>query len=121
MDYKIIKLYTEHLNLSSFKNSVDEENIESLAKFNTSIIELKQENLYNFLIEFTLRAVNNPITLNWRGVGVIEYKGFEELTEDIFLNDENIIDFINKSMDKLSFLLGGKLPNIIDEIKRTKW
>ena len=50
MDYKIIKLYTEHLNLSSFKNSVDEENIESLAKFNTSIIELKQENLYNFLI-----------------------------------------------------------------------
>ena len=55
MDYKIVNLYTEYLNISSFKNRVNEENIESLARFNTSIIPLNQENVYNFLIEFTLK------------------------------------------------------------------
>ena len=45
MDYEIVNLYTEHLNISSFKSIVDEENIESLAKFNTSIIPLNQDNL----------------------------------------------------------------------------
>ena len=47
MNYKIVNLYTEQLNISSFKNIVDEENIESLAKFNTSLIPLKEENLYS--------------------------------------------------------------------------
>lgn len=120
MDYKIVNLYTEHLTISSFKNLVNEENIESLAKFNTSIIPLNQENVYNFLIEFTLRAVNNPITLDWRAIGIIKYEGQDKLTDDILLNDENIENFINESMDKISFLLNSKLPNIIEEIKRKK-
>ena len=120
MDYEIVNLYTEHLSISSFKNIVDEENIESLAKFNTSIIPLNQENLYNFLIEFTLRAVDNPITLDWRGIGIIKYEGGNKLTDDVLLNDENIEEFVNESMDKISFLLNSKLPNIIEEIKRRK-
>lgn len=120
MNYKIVNLYTEQLNISSFKNIVDEENIESLAKFNTSLIPLKEENLYNFLIEFTLRAVNNPITVDWRGIGIIKYDESDNLSEDILLNDENIEDFVNETIDKISFLLGTKLPNIIDEIKRKK-
>ena len=121
MNYSIVNLYTEYLNLSSFKNNVgDENNIESLAKVNTSVIPLKQENLYHFLIEFTLRAVNNPIILNWRGVVILEYDGSEKLTDDILFNDENIVKFVNDSMDKISFLLGGKLPDIIDESKREK-
>lgn len=120
MDYEIVKLYTEHLSISSFKNIVDEENIESLAKFNTSIIPLNQENLYNFLIEFTLRAVDNPITLDWRGIGIIKYEGQNNLTDDILLSDETIEEFVNETMDKISFLLNSKLPNIIGEIKRKK-
>ncbi|MBR6993930.1 MAG: hypothetical protein IKH85_07635 [Methanobrevibacter sp.] len=118
MDSKIINIYTERLNMSSFKNSFDEDNIESLAKFNTSVIPQKQENLYTFLIEFTLRAVNNPISLDWVGVVILEYAGDEKLTEDSLLEDENIKGFINESLEKISFLLGGKLPNIVDEIKR---
>lgn len=120
MNYEIIKLYTEQLNISSFKNNVDEENIESLAKFNTSVISLNQEYLYNFLIEFTIRAVDNPITLYWRGIGILKYEGDDKLTEDILLNDENIIKFVNESMDKISFLLGSNLPNIIHEVKMKK-
>ena len=86
MDYEIVNLYTEHLNISSFKSIVDEENIESLAKFNTSIIPLNQDNL----------------------------------TEDVLLNDETIEEFVNETMDKISFLLNSKLPNLIEEIKRKK-
>jgi hypothetical protein len=120
MDYEIVNLYTEHLNISSFKSIVDEENIESMAKFNTSIIPLNQDNLYNFLIEFTLRAVENPITLEWRGIGIIKYEGQDNLTEDVLLNDETIEEFVNETMDKISFLLNSKLPNLIEEIKRKK-
>lgn len=120
MDYEIVNLYTEYLSISSFKNMVNEENIESLAKFNTSIIPLNQENVYNFLIEFTLRAVDNPITLDWRSIGIIKYEGQDNLTDDILLNDENIKNFVNESMDKISFLLNSKLPNIIEEIKKKK-
>lgn len=121
MNYEIVNLYTERLNMSSFKNSFDDkDNIESMAKFNTSIIPIKQGNLYTFLIEFTLRAVNNPIQLDWTGVGILKYNGSDELTEEILLNDESIIGFINESMDKISFLVGGNLPNIVEEIKRKK-
>lgn len=81
-----------------------------MAKFNTSIIPLNQDNLYNFLIEFTLRAVETPITLEWRGIGIIKYEGQDNLTEDVLLNDETIEEFVNETMDKISFLLNSKLP-----------
>lgn len=118
MNYEIVKLYTEHLNMSSFKNSFEGDNIESLAKFNTSIIPPNQGNLYTFLIEFTLRAVNNPIILDWRGVGILKYDGEDELTDDVLLDDVNIIEFVNQSIEKISFLLDAKLPDIISETKR---
>lgn len=120
MDYQIINLYTERLDLSSFKNRFEGENIESMAKFNTSIIPPKTGNLYTFLIEFSLRAVNNPVALEWVGVGILEYEGVNQLTEDILLDDESIVEFVNESLDKISFLLGGKLPNVINEIKMKK-
>lgn len=81
-----------------------------MAKFNTSIIPLNQDNLYNFLIEFTLRAVETPITLEWRGIGIIKYENQDNLTEDVLLNDETIEEFVNETMDKISFLLNSKLP-----------
>lgn len=120
MNYEIVELYTEQLNISSFKNSFQEENIESLVNVNTSIIVPKQGDLYTFVIEFKLRAINNPIFLNWRGIGIVAYDGPNKLTEDMLLNDKDIIVFVTESIDKISFLLGGKLPNIVDELKRKK-
>lgn len=120
MNYQIVNLYTEQLNLSSFKNSFEGDNIESLAKFNISIIPPKKDNLHTFLIEFTLRAVNNPVAVEWVAVGILKYDGSDNLTEDVLLEDESIVMFINESMDKISFLLGGKLPNVVNEIKMKK-
>lgn len=117
MDYEIVNLYTESLNLSSFKNSFDEDNIKSLAKCDVSLIP-ENDNMYTFLIEFILRAVNNPLTLQWIGVGILKYEGDEKLTEDILLNDEIIRNFIDDSLDRISFLLGCKLPDFVDMRKK---
>lgn len=118
MSYEIVDLYTEQLNISSFKNSFQEENIESLVNVYSSIIVPKQGELYTFVIDFKLRAVNNPIFLNWRGIVIVSYNGSDKLTEDMLLNDENIRTFITESIDKISFLLGGRLPNVVEELKR---
>lgn len=115
MNYKIIKLYTEKLNISSFKNSFDEEDIESMAKFNASIFPPKKGEEYIFMMEFQLRAINKPINLDWVGIGLLKYNGDGKLTEDSLLEDENIKGFINESMEHISFLLGGKLPNIFEK------
>ena len=121
MGYEIIKLYTEKLDISSFKNNIEDEHIESVAKFNTSIIPAKDEKISTFIMEYSLRGTNKPISLNWIGICLLNIENSDEpLTEEILLDDDNIKNFITDAIDNFSFFLGGKLPNVYDAMKRKK-
>ena len=92
MDYEIVKLYTERLDISSFKNSMGNENIESIAKFTTSIVPIEQSETSTFVIEYSMRGVNKPISLNWVAIAVLKQDKSDnrKLNEKILLNDEQI-------------------------------
>ncbi|WP_298523446.1 hypothetical protein [uncultured Methanobrevibacter sp.] len=69
-----------------------------------------------------MRAINQPISLNWVGIAILklEDSGHDKLNDKILLDDDKIEKFINDSMEKFSFFLGAKIPNIVDQIKENK-
>ena len=94
MNYDIINMFTQQLNIISFKNNISDENIKSMAKLNTSMVHSK-EGESNFFIEFNIMGVDNPISLNWIACVILKVnnKEIDKLNENQLLNDETIKKF----------------------------
>ena len=114
MDYKISKLYTENLEISSFKNLLVDEKINLCIDFHTTV--LKPNGKFIFKMYYSIDALENPIYLNWIGVAILETENSDvEINEKDILSNKKIKEFIVKSIENFSFFIGGKLPTF-DEI-----
>lgn len=117
MKYNILKLYTEKLDLISFQNFVEDETVLGLiVNFHTSLLKTDYENIRLLKIEYTINASNAPISLNWIGTGILEFEDVppENLNAEPFLDNDIIKDFIESSIQNISSLIGGDLPNIYE-------
>ena len=113
MKYKIKKLYTENLNVSAFNNFIEDGKIKLNVNFNTDL--LKSDNDFILKIYYSINSLENPIYLNWIGVAIIDIENPQkEFDKDVFLLDNQIKEFVNKSVENFSFFMGGELPNLTD-------
>lgn len=121
MNYKLKKMYTERLDVSSFHQLVNGDEIKLGVNFNTSLLPSEKENILIFKIDYSIRAMNMPISLNWIGICILEFNEtpINKIESDIFLENEDIEKFIDESIAKCSFFIGGDLPKL-EDIKREK-
>lgn len=116
MKYQIIKLYTEKLSIISFQHLIEDEKVKTMVNFNSSILPSDSEDIYLFRMDYVLRAVNNPISLNWIGIAVVKIidrnddESIESLNEKLLFNNNEIKDFIQESIKNFSYFIGGELP-----------
>lgn len=116
MKYQIIKVYTEKLSIISFQHIIKDEKVKTMVNFNSSILPSDSKDIYLFRMDYVLRAVNNPISLNWIGIAVVKIidrkddESIESLNEKLLFNNNEINDFIQKSMENISYFIGGELP-----------
>ncbi|WP_296884807.1 hypothetical protein [uncultured Methanobrevibacter sp.] len=116
MKYQIIKLYTEKLSIISFQHLIEDEKVKTMVNFNSSILPSDSEDIYLFRMDYVLRAVNNPISLNWIGIAVVKIidrnddESIQSLNEKLLFNNNEIKDFIQESIKNFSYFIGGELP-----------
>ena len=116
MKYQIIKLYTEKLSIISFQHLIEDEKVKTMVNFNSSILPSDSEDIYLFRMDYVLRAVNNPISLNWIGIAVVKIidrnddESIQSLNEKLLFNNNEIKDFIQESIKNFSYFMGGELP-----------
>lgn len=120
MNYKIIKLYTEKLNIYSFRQPINGDDIELGVTFSTSLISV-EDDIYLFKVDYNTRSMNKPISLSWTGICVLQFseKIKEKINLSLLLENEEIKNFIDESIEKFSFFIGGDLPKL-DSIKGNK-
>lgn len=116
MKYQIIKLYTEKLSIISFQHLIEDEKVKTMVNFNSSILPSDSEDIYLFRMDYVLRAVNNPISLNWIGIAVVKIidrnddESIESLNEKLLFDNNEIKEFIQGSIKNFSYFIGGELP-----------
>lgn len=100
-------MYTERLDVSSFHQLVNGDEIKLGVNFNTSLLPSEKENILIFKIDYSIRAMNMPISLNWTGICILEFNEtpINKIESDIFLENEDIEKFIDESIAKCSFSL----------------
>ena len=121
MKYNIIKLYTEKLNMVAFQKFINQETLNLSVTFNNSLLNTDNEKEKLLKMEYTIDVLYAPISLNWIAIGVLEFEDVppEDLKPDDILKDEMIKEFIESSIEHISFLVGGELPTIY-ELKQDK-
>ncbi len=121
MKYNIIKVYTEKLNMVSFYKFINQESLNLSVTFNNSLLNTDNEKEKSLKMEYSIDVLNAPISLNWISVAILEFEDVpsEELNAEDILNDDIIKDFIESSIEHISFLVGGELPTIY-ELKQDK-
>ena len=114
MNYKLIKMYTERLDISSFHQLVNGDEIKLGVNFNTSLLPSENENILIFKIDYSIRSMYMPISLNWVGICILEFNEapINKIESDIFLENEDIKNFIDDSIEHCSFFIGGDLPKL---------
>ena len=122
MNYSISNIFTEKLDISAFKDSFADDKIKLIGKFNTSISHSKNKGNSKFIMEFTIKGVDEPIYLNWVGIAIFNCQNSDssKVNEDILLNDKKIKKFISDSFERFSFFLGGELPDIYQQMGKKK-
>lgn len=112
--FDIIEFYTEKLTLFNYTESFEKDKNIPLNIAFRGIVEKydEDENKIIFKVYYDLESTRFPIVLNWVGVFLLKFDGeFDDITDKLLFEDDNIQQKLNKVIDQFSINLDGKLPS----------
>lgn len=113
MDYEIIRMYTEKLYVSAFQELIEKgSKIDLLVNVNTNLTNSNLDNNILLKINYDVVAKNAPISLNWVGVCILNFKDeFNNNMQAIdFFEDDSIRMFVDENISHFDMFINATLP-----------